>query len=843
MSAGEGLPRKGEDSAAQGAVDLGVTGLHPDAGGTASAQTSGSETDVLGPARAGGEAAAADPGVTGIRRTSDADSDHTVLLGSLPGPGRTEGEETPGATGLRRAPDAIGALDSSRTVLLGPQAAAPPAADWDLTTPLQRDAAAIATPGPGGATPGRSASGPAPAAAPAPPSSSRGPDTLVRPGPRQPASAVSGGADGSTVLSGRYRLDELLGQGGMGLVFRATDLRMPGVQVAIKLLKPALLQAQPELLSMLQESVRKSRLLPHPNIASIYSLEADGTNDFVVMELLQGQTLQSLLDGEYARGLPVALARRLIVDLCAALAYAHDHAVVHSDIKPSNIFVTPAGRAKLFDFDVARVVRGPTGYFDPGSVRAVTFAYASIEMVQGDKPDPRDDVYALACVIHEMLTGRHPFGGASALTARAQDRQAARLAVLGEHENRVLAEALCFERERRLPGVEALQKAFAPAPGTMRFALPGAGLSSKLSSWLPRSRRGQMALGFAGTLACTVVAWTLLSPSPQPAAPSPRETPPSPLTVELDRAQALALRATALAIDIHDETLQHAVAQLSAARAEHDPANALQLAQAANLDFQAAIARSPRSAQLGTSDTQLAEALQLCRQLRLRCAAKDLADEAPRWVSLRPFEIDAQPVTNGEFAGFVQATGHRTAAEIDGQLFVPDAVNGWDTVAHGQSWRTVRAAALTAGGPADSLPVLAMDLESARAYCRWKGKRLPGEDEWEYTARGPAAQVFPWGDQPVPPVPLPARAVALDGTALPASPRGLGGNVAEWTETRIAGQRVLRGGSWLLPQPFFQRLALRRNPTTSGAAMDSSFRCAASLESWPDGVQDPAHPR
>ena len=203
------------------------------------------------------------------------------------------------------------------------------------------------------------------------------------------------------------------------------------------------------------------------------------------------------------------------------------------------------------------------------------------------------------------------------------------------------------------------------------------------------------------------------------------------------------------------------------------------------------------------------------------CTAQDFEDESPRAVSLRPFGADPTPVTNADFASFVQATGRRTAAETNGVLYAPDPTRGWFTVLRGESWRTVRDAASARGDAADTLPVLGMDLDSARAYCQWKGKRLPTEDEWEYSARGPLGRVFPWGDQPEPPAPLKG----------PQS-RTWGGNVAEWAETRLDGQRVLRGGSWLLPQPFFQRLALRRL-APPGAVLDAGFRCAQSLESWP----------
>jgi serine/threonine protein kinase len=631
-------------------------------------------------------------------------------------------------------------------------------------------------------------------------------------------------ATAGTVLCDRYRLEELLGKGGMGLVYRATDLRMPGVRVAIKLLKPEF-RVQPQLLNMLQESVRKVRSLPHPNIASVYSLDTDGHNDFVVMELLQGQTLKSLLDSEYARGLPIVMARILIADLCSALAYAHDHGIIHSDIKPSNIFVTPAGRAKLFDFDIARVLRGPVGYFDARQVGAMTCAYASIEMERGEKPDPRDDVYALACVIYEMLSGKHPFAGASASEARERGLQMQSLPTLRRSENQALSRALRFERQERLGSVEALRGAFR-GDRESKADLPPRG---SLLRPPPVA-----AAGVVGLLVVTALVWGFLRSTPTPQ----KQNVASRAVAELDRAKSLAARATQLAVDEHDETLRQADSLLKSVRAAENPERVLQQAQSASAAFMSALAHSPRVARLGTTQSQLQQALQLCRQLGFdakRCSVQNLADESPRSVSLRPFALDPNPVTNGDFAGFVQATGRRTSAETQGVVYSPDPTHGWDDILRGQNWRTLRAAAAARSEPADSLPVLAVDLESARAYCNWKGERLPTEDEWEYSARGPSSRVFPWGDDLAPPTPLPQTALPV-GAAGNLTAHDMGGNVAEWTETPIAAQRVLRGGSWLLPQPYFQRLALRRL-AAPGAVLDAGFRCAMSVESWPGSVE------
>jgi len=146
----------------------------------------------------------------------------------------------------------------------------------------------------------------------------------------------------------------------------------------------------------------------------------------------------------------------------------------------------------------------------------------------------------------------------------------------------------------------------------------------------------------------------------------------------------------------------------------------------------------------------------------------------------------------------------------------------------------LRDEAVARGEAADALPVIGMDIDSARAYCRWKGKRVPTEDEWEYSIRGPSGRTFPWGDASDPPMPLPAQLLPVPESGTDVSQTWLS-NAAEWTETRIDGQRVLRGASWLMPEPYFQRLALRRL-APRGAVMDSSFRCVHSLERWPDSA-------
>src|SRR5215469_8429173 len=216
------------------------------------------------------------------------------------------------------------------------------------------------------------------------------------------------------MLSDRYRIERELGEGGMGVVYLARDEQVAGETFAIKVLKEPL---DPEALDLLRDEVRKTRRLSHPYIVDVHSVNVDGTKLYVLMEYLEGKSLNTLLDEEFGRGMAFSHAWPIIEDVGAALGYAHDHNVIHSDLKPANVFVTTSGRTKLLDFGIARVSRGPLLRRRPGLL-ALTPAYASCEMLEGKEADRRDDIYSFACVIYEMLCGERPFGEQTALEAR-----------------------------------------------------------------------------------------------------------------------------------------------------------------------------------------------------------------------------------------------------------------------------------------------------------------------------------------------------------------------------------------------------------------------------------------
>lgn len=254
------------------------------------------------------------------------------------------------------------------------------------------------------------------------------------------------------LLGNRYRIERVIGEGGMGVVYLATDEQIPGERFAIKVLKDGV---HPAALELLREEVRKTRKLSHPNIVDVHSVNVDGQRLFVLMEYLEGKSLDVLLNEEFGRGMPFSHAWPIIDDVGRALGNAHDHNVIHSDLKPANVFVTTSGRTKLLDFGIARVSRGQLLHGKPGP-RALTPAYASCEMLEGKEADPRDDIYSFACLVYEMLCGRRPFGELTAIEARKAGARMPMLEGLSRRQNAALSKALAFDRGARTSSVEKL---------------------------------------------------------------------------------------------------------------------------------------------------------------------------------------------------------------------------------------------------------------------------------------------------------------------------------------------------------------------------------------------------
>jgi len=218
-------------------------------------------------------------------------------------------------------------------------------------------------------------------------------------------------------IVGQYRIDGVLGQGGMGVVYRAEDLRL-GRVVALKAVTSALTKdaARRE---RLRREARASAQFIHPGIATVFALEEFGEELFIAGEFVPGETLRD----EISRG-PLETVRVLdtAIELAEALAAAHDHGIVHRDLKPENVMRLPSGRVKILDFGLATVrdTSPSAARLTSDGVILGTPAYMSPEQIRRDGMDGRSDLFSLGIVLFELLTGAHPFGSGNGATLLAR---------------------------------------------------------------------------------------------------------------------------------------------------------------------------------------------------------------------------------------------------------------------------------------------------------------------------------------------------------------------------------------------------------------------------------------
>ncbi|MEX0735022.1 MAG: protein kinase [Steroidobacteraceae bacterium] len=278
--------------------------------------------------------------------------------------------------------------------------------------------------------------------------------------------------DFGTVLRERYILEQQLGNGGTAMIFRANDLRRDaataqGSRVAIKLLRPES-RGRPQDVARLQREFRQTQALSHPNIVRFHDLDCDRGIWFIVMELLDGETLGQRLRRAAPQPMPMDETIRIATETADALAYAHEHGVTHGDVKPDNVFVTATGAVRVLDFGVSpespSQASAENRPLTDSVVAAATRAYASPQVLAGERPEPRDDVFSLACVIYEMLAGRHPYGRRGADVAQASGMTIETPPSLTEAQWAALASGLAWNWELR-PGIRDLLGALrAPAP-------------------------------------------------------------------------------------------------------------------------------------------------------------------------------------------------------------------------------------------------------------------------------------------------------------------------------------------------------------------------------------------
>lgn len=293
---------------------------------------------------------------------------------------------------------------------------------------------------------------------------------------------TQGNSEAGRLLKNRFVLEEKIGSGGMGDVYKALDLRQQEAQerdpyIAIKLLNENFARHKDAFLSLQRETSR-TRGIPHPNIMAVYDFDREGDTVFMSMELLDGKPLDDFLK-EHPEGVSEEDAWNIIDGISEGLMRAHNAGIVHSDFKPGNIFYTRDKTAKVFDFGIARAVSNPNDLeadgektvFDAGSLGALTPTYASYEMLKGLEPSKSDDVYAVALVAYELFMGKHPYDRVPADKAAERGMTPKPVPFLKRRHWKALKKALALKGEDRTQTMDEFHEGmFSEDPPYARYA-------------------------------------------------------------------------------------------------------------------------------------------------------------------------------------------------------------------------------------------------------------------------------------------------------------------------------------------------------------------------------------
>ena len=294
----------------------------------------------------------------------------------------------------------------------------------------------------------------------------------------QPAGIAAAGDDLEigTVLAGRYQILQMLGRGGMGAVYKARDTELDRI-VALKLIRPELAR-NPEILRRFKQELILARQVTHKNVIRIFDLgQSDGIK-FITMDFVEGQDLRALLleKGKF----PPEQAARIMLQICRALEAAHAEGVIHRDLKPQNIMVSPDGRVYVMDFGIARSAHLP-GMTQTGALIG-TPEYMSPEQARGEKLTERSDLFSLGVIFYELLTGKSPYPADAPLGTlwkRLQEKAkppAEIDAAVPKPLNDIVMSALEIEPENRLSSAremaQQLETWLGPSAGSSTIFLP-----------------------------------------------------------------------------------------------------------------------------------------------------------------------------------------------------------------------------------------------------------------------------------------------------------------------------------------------------------------------------------
>jgi formylglycine-generating enzyme required for sulfatase activity len=643
------------------------------------------------------------------------------------------------------------------------------------------------------------------------------------------------------VLEKRYRIDALLGQGGMGAVYRATDLRL-SISVALK----ENLEATPEAQRQFGREAGILASLHHPNLPRVtdyFFIPSQG--QYLVMDYIEGQDLGQVLAQHGA--IPEAEALGWIGRVLDALDYLHGEGIIHRDIKPANIKIAPKGQVFLVDFGLAKA-------YDPAllttaGARAVTPGFAPPEQYGMGRTDARSDLYSVGATLYALLTGTTPPDALETLTKQAHLTPPRQLnATISPQAEAAIMRAMQAAPSDRFQSAAAFRAALATPPPTLLAPAEKETSASATPQPLPpraraRQRRstlpawfwpvaggaaalfvliviGVMLLGRGGanhkataTLSLTRSAIATVTATP---AARPSDTPLPPTTVSGPTATR-AIQRTATAAPTLTSTPEPTPPPTATALSAPTPPPTVSQAGATTTrpkDGAVMVFVPAGEFRMGSSDA----------------IGQTGMDNLQHKVYLDAFWIDKTEVTNARYRQCVEAGAcTESCASADSQF------------------------------NKDYQPVVCVNWDDATAYCQWAGARLPTEAEWEKAARGTDSRAYPWGYEE----PDCNRARyrtcgwatevvgSLRAGASPCGALDMAGNVDEWIADWYAvdyythspahnptgpdsGQyRVLRGGSWGSESTSLLRSSNRNRANPDRRNLIIGFRCGLSPTSSP----------
>ncbi|MDX5408437.1 MAG: serine/threonine protein kinase [Chromatiaceae bacterium] len=270
------------------------------------------------------------------------------------------------------------------------------------------------------------------------------------------------------LIKQRYLLEHKIGSGGMSDIYRATDvfLQQAGVSnasVAIKVLQQQFVD-QTEALQLLLQEAHKTQQLAHPNIVRVFDVDSDNGLYFIVMEYLDGESLEQVIKRYKPKGLPLKSALKLLQQIADALNYAHRLGIVHADLKPANIMVNRAGEVKVLDFGVAQKLQLNHDIYaaeqqsQTAPLSGYTPAYASAQLLAGNSPCVADDVFSFACLSYELLSSKHPFDRLPADKAAAAQKKAIKPAHINVLQWQALKRGLIFDGAARSTSISGIMQ-------------------------------------------------------------------------------------------------------------------------------------------------------------------------------------------------------------------------------------------------------------------------------------------------------------------------------------------------------------------------------------------------